>query len=167
MIPIVGMLAEAGMSLISAFIDKGKDEAIKYIKEKTGIDLSQKKELTPEEVQKLKEFEIKNKELILQKLQMYLEDRQSAREMQITALKQEDWFAKNFINLFASFWSIAVIIYIYFVTFTTFPEANQRFADTILGFLMGTIIASIIGFYYGSSIGSKEKTEILKAKNGR
>ena len=167
MIPIVGMLAEAGMSLISAFIDNGKDEAIKYIKEKTGIDLSQKKELTPEEVQKLKEFEIKNKELILQKLQMYLEDRQSAREMQITALKQEDWFAKNFINLFASFWSIAVIIYIYFVTFTTFPEANQRFADTILGFLMGTIIASIIGFYYGSSIGSKEKTEILKAKNGR
>jgi len=167
MMPLIGMLADAGMSLLSSFIDKGKDEAVKFIKDKTGIDLSEKKELTPEEMQKLKEFEIKNKELILQRLQIYLEDKQSAREMQITALKQGDWFAKNFINLFASFWSIAVIIYIYFVTFTTFPEANQRFADTILGFLMGTIIASIIGFYYGSSIGSKEKTEILKAKNGR
>jgi len=162
---ILGMLANAGMGLLSSFIDKGKDEAVKIIKDKTGIDLSQKKELTPEDLQKLKEFEIKNKELILQKLQMYLADKQNAREMQMTALKQDDWFAKNFTNLFAAFWSIAAAVYIYFVTFTTFPQANQRFADTILGFLMGTIIASIIGFYYGSSLGSKEKTEILKEKN--
>jgi len=58
-IPIVGMLAEAGMSLISAFIDKGKDEAIKYIKDKTGIDLSEKKELNMENLKNLR-LEIKN-----------------------------------------------------------------------------------------------------------
>ena len=83
MIPIVGMLASAGMDLVAKFVDKGKDEAVKFIKDKTGIDLSEKRELTPQELQKIKEFEIKNKELILEKLQMYLADKQNAREMNV------------------------------------------------------------------------------------
>jgi hypothetical protein len=36
-----------------------------------------------------------------------------------------------------------------------------RFADTILGFLLGSVVATIINFYFGSSAGSKAKTEEL------
>jgi hypothetical protein len=32
-----------------------------------------------------------------------------------------------------------------------------RFADTILGFILGTVIATMLNFWFGSSIGSKEK----------
>jgi hypothetical protein len=39
-----------------------------------------------------------------------------------------------------------------------------RFADTILGFLLGTVVATIINFFLGSSAGSKEKTETLAAE---
>ena len=153
MIPLVEMLASAGISLVSEFIDKGKDEAVNFIKEKTGIDLLQKRKLTLEEVQKLKEFEVKNKELILK----LIEDRKDARRMQIEALKQDDWFAKNFINLLATFWSVCAVVYVFALLFINIPKDNIRFADTTLGFLLGTIVASIIGFYYGSSLGSKEK----------
>ena len=32
------------------------------------------------------------------------------------------------------------------------PKENIRFADTIVGFLLGTIIATMFGFFYGNSI---------------
>lgn len=43
------------------------------------------------------------------------------------------------------------IVYIFLVTFTEIPETNQRYADTVLGFVMGTIISTILNFYFGSS----------------
>jgi ABC-type nitrate/sulfonate/bicarbonate transport system permease component len=41
---------------------------------------------------------------------------------------------------------------------------NVRFADTILGFLLGTVVATILNFFLGSSASSKEKTEVLAAE---
>lgn len=54
---------------------------------------------------------------------------------------------------------IAVVCFVYFfcVTFLTIPESGQRYADLILGFLIGTAFASVINFYWGSSEGSKDK----------
>jgi len=168
-IPIVGMLAEAGMSLISAFIDKGKDEAIKYIKDKTGIDLSEKKELNIEEIGKLKEFEIRNKELILQKIGMYLEDTQDARKT-FTILNTNDktpLFNKLFPNILAGITVILTFALFYVLFFYGKVESTMR--DIVLYTLgvLNTITTQIFAFYFGSSMGSKEKMEILKAKNGR
>jgi hypothetical protein len=46
----------------------------------------------------------------------------------------------------------------------TIPAANVRFADTVLGFLLGTIIATIINYFYGSSKSSADKNEFIKGK---
>ena len=88
-------------------------------------------------------------------------DKASAREMQVEALKQDSWFAKNFVYLLASFWTVATIIYIGFITFGSIPEANVRFADTILGFLLGTVVATIINFFMGTSFSSRIKDESI------
>jgi len=168
MIPLIGMLTNAGMSLLSSFIDKGKDEAIKFVKDKTGIDLSEKKELTPEEVQKLKEFEIKNKELILQKLQMYLADTQDARKT-FTTLNTSDKtpiFNKIFPNILAGLTVVLTFALFYMFAQGNFEGAKKDIVVYILG-VLSTITTQIFAFYFGSSIGSKEKMEILKAKNGR
>jgi ABC-type nitrate/sulfonate/bicarbonate transport system permease component len=45
------------------------------------------------------------------------------------------------------------------MVFGEIPEANVRFADTILGFLLATMIGSMFGFLLGSSLGSKEKDQ--------
>ena len=84
-------------------------------------------------------------------------DTANARAMQVAALQQEDLFSKRFIYVFATFWSLFAAGYIAFITFGHIPEDNQRFADTILGFLLGTVVATILQFFFGSSMGSKEK----------
>ena len=68
-------------------------------------------------------------------------------------------FIKQFPVWLAIGWSIAAVLYIGFITFGAIPPANVRFADTILGFLLGTVVATIINFYFGSSDGSKKKDE--------
>lgn len=85
----------------------------------------------------------------------------NARAMQVAALGQDDKFSKRFVYWFAAFWSLFACAYIGFITFGEIPANNVRFADTILGFVLGTLIATIIQFFYGSSRGSNGKTEVM------
>jgi hypothetical protein len=87
---------------------------------------------------------------------------ENARAMQVAALQQSDVFSKRFTMYLTSFWSLAAAVYIGFITFSIIPETNVRFADTILGFILGTVIATMLNFWFGSSIGSKEKGEALR-----
>jgi hypothetical protein len=80
-----------------------------------------------------------------------------ARAMQVVALNQSDVFSKRFTMYLTSFWSLCAAVYVGFITFSIIPEQNVRFADTILGFILGTVIATMLNFWFGSSIGSKEK----------
>lgn len=91
----------------------------------------------------------------------YLADVDSARKMQIAALQQDDLFSKRFIYYFAIAWSLFAMLYFVFVTFGN--VSNLRMADTILGFLLGTAIAGIFQFFYGSTQRSREKDDTIKA----
>lgn len=153
---ILSLLGSYGLDKLSEFISKGGEEAKKIIKDKTGIDLNLN-DISKDDIEKLKAFQQQNEDLI----DMMLKDKQNAREMQIQALKQNGWFAKNFIHLFAMFWSIIASVYIFAIIFMDYPIKNQRIADTITGILIGTIIVSIVSFYFGSSLGSKNKEERL------
>lgn len=82
---------------------------------------------------------------------------ENARAMQVAALAQSDVFSKRFTMYLTAFWSLCAAVYIGFITFSIIPEPNVRFADTILGFILGTVIATMLNFWFGSSIGSKEK----------
>ena len=91
-----------------------------------------------------------------ERLEKVNEDRADARSMQENSQKQGFRFSAS--DYLAFFWSAVAAAYIFLATFMTIPEANQRIADTITGFLMGTIIAAIINFFFGSSDGSKTKS---------
>lgn len=103
--------------------------------------------------QMIKDYEI-------EELRMRLNDVSDARKMQIEALKQEDRFSKRFLYWLAAGSLMLGFAYIFFITFTEIPAANTRFADTILGVVIATIITSIYQFFFGSSEGSKKKDEI-------
>jgi hypothetical protein len=171
MIPIfaglVSMLADKGLDLISGAIDGGAEKAKEYIEEKTGIKMDASKGLTDEQVAELKKFEMTHK-LELDKLALankqednratealvtaQISEYADARNMQVENLKQDDKFSKRFVYYFAIFWSAFAIIYLTGITFVEIPKENIRFADTIVGFLLGTIIATMFGFFYGNSI---------------
>jgi hypothetical protein len=104
---------------------------------------------------------LKLAEIDLKQFELENEDRASAREMQIAALQQEDWFAKNFLYIFTSVWSIFAMVYFAFVTFGTVADSGVRMADTILGVLIGTVLTGFFNFFFGSSKGSKDKTDAL------
>ena len=97
--------------------------------------------------------------LVLEEVRLANADRDSARKMQIEALKQDDKFSKRFVYYMAMFWSLIGGAYLFLVTFT--DVANPEHANTIIGFLLGTIVATIINFFFGSSEGSKKKTDLL------
>ncbi len=138
-----------------AVVDKGLD----YVQEKTGIEL--KPDMNPEEVKALRESAMKHEEFMVEQANKNTAD---ARAMQTAALQQDDKFAKRYVMYLATFWSVTAVVYIFLITFTFIPEMNVRFADTILGFLLGTVVATILNFFLGSSASSKEKTEVLAAE---
>ena len=109
----------------------------------------------PEAASKLAELDLKQFEL-------ENADRDSARHMQETALNQDDKFAKHFIYWFAWFWSVGSMAYFFAITFGQVPASGKDFGNIILGFLLGTAVATIISFFYGSSKSSKDKTEAMK-----
>jgi hypothetical protein len=169
--PIPALLAPLlaqGMSLVAnAVLAKGKG----WVEEKVGVKLDQP--LSAEDTLKLRQFEMDHQEELLRLRQednridaelekAYLQDVQDARGLQKAALAQDDLFSKRFIYYLAIFWSIAAAVYIGFITFGYIPEANVRFADTILGFLLGTLIATILNFFYGSSRGSSSTRQVLE-----
>jgi hypothetical protein len=103
------------------------------------------------------EAALKLAQIDLETLKVHHANTADARAMQVTALNQSDVFSKRFTMYLTAFWSIAAAIYIGFITFSVIPDKNIRFADTILGFVLGTVLATMLNFWFGSSIGSKEK----------
>jgi uncharacterized membrane protein YgaE (UPF0421/DUF939 family) len=63
----------------------------------------------------------------------------------------------------AVLWSLFAMGYVIAITLTDIPEKNIRFADTILGFLLGTIVSTIMGYFFGSSQSSKDKDLIINS----
>lgn len=147
--PILATLAANGLGIVAdAITKKGKE----FVEDKLGIELTP--DPTPEAIQNWKMAALNHERELLA---MAYGDIANARNMQVEALRQEDVFSKRFIYIFATFWSLFAAGYIGFITFGHIPEDNQRFADTILGFLLGTVVATILQFFFGSSVGSKEK----------
>lgn len=159
MIPLVAALVSAGLPLLANAVKvKGQE----FIEEKLGVKLDTS---TPEQVAVLKNKEMEHKEFLenaaTERYKVEVADRQDARGMQNKALAQEDLFAKRFIYWFSLLWSVAACAYIYSITFNYVPPENIRVVDTVLGFLLGTAIASILNFFYGSSFKSRSKDDTI------
>ena len=64
----------------------------------------------------------------------------------------------TFSNLLASYLIVFSTLFCAAMVFLPIPPTNARFADTIIGFLLGTIISTVINFYYGSAMSSGPHT---------
>jgi len=102
------------------------------------------------------------KDYEIEELRLRLDDVADSRNQQRGALSQDDKFSKRFIYYLAAGSLALGFAYIFSITFTSIPAANTRFADTILGVVIATIITSIYQFFFGSSEGSKKKDEMAK-----
>lgn len=105
----------------------------------------------PEGIRELRLISDNKKELILSKLKKELvEIKQPVVEQRRASdTMSEGTVSNKFIYFLAAFWSIFTCAYVFSITFVEIDENNVRFADTILGFLLGTVVAQIISKFFG------------------
>ena len=113
---------------------------------------------TPEQLQKLKEtdatFKLKMKELDIDLERISAADRDSARNMQIHT---NDWIPRVLaIMITVGFFGILV-----WMLLKGMPPTGTEALLMMLGAL-GTAWTGVVNFYYGSSAGSKAKTEAMQ-----
>jgi hypothetical protein len=157
MLPLIasivsGLIQNNMHKVADAVLDKGVD----YVQDKMGIQLKPEGEATKEDYAKWSAEAAKHEEFMAE---IDLKNMQGARDMQLKAMDSDDPLVRRFVYYFVSFWSVLSATYIGFITFGEIPESNIRFADTILGFVLGTMVASMFQFLLGSSLGSRKKDE--------
>ena len=155
MLPIVasivsGLIQNNMHKVADAVIEKGVD----YVQDKMGITLKPEGEATKEDYAKWNEAAAKHEEFMAE---IDLKNMEGARNMQLKAMDSDDPLVRRFVYFFIAGWSVLSATYIGFITFGEIPESNIRFADTILGFVLGTMVASMFQFLLGSSLGSRAK----------
>jgi hypothetical protein len=61
----------------------------------------------------------------------------------------------NFMNLLALILILYSMWYFGTLLFITVPKDNVRFVDTIIGFLLGSVVGVIVNYYYGAAISNR------------
>ncbi len=147
---VSGLISNGLPKVADAVMEKGVD----YVQEKLGVELKPEGQMSKDDVSKLKEAAMKHEEFMAE---IDLKNMEGARNMQLKAMDSEDPLVRRFVYFFIAFWSILSAVYIGCITFADIPDDNVRFADTILGFVLGTMVASMFQFLLGSSLGSRNK----------
>lgn len=137
------------MSLISDILTGGVGSLVETVVKGAGELITTDKERMAAETE-MERLGIKREEA-------YLKDTQSARQMQVAALKQDDLFAKRFVYWFSIAWSLFAMVFLLCVTFLDIPKDNANTVSVVLGFLLGTAISSIFSYFLGTSMSSKNK----------
>jgi len=80
-----------------------------------------------------------------------LKNTEDARQKNMDLLNSNDKMAAHFIYWFSWFWAVVSCAYFFCVTLIPIPDSSKHYADIILGFLLGTTVATIVGYFYGNS----------------
>lgn len=180
LIPIVTMLANKGMSLLSKAIESGSDKAIEFVEQKTGIKLSEPeniKNISDEDIAKLKELEFTHK-LELDKLALLnkqednrheevyvtaeVSDKQSARSNNHLYEMQSEIGKKVFLQT-SILIPLLIMINVLLISYAAdlkLGEAMISMVSTLIGIALNNAYRerqSMLEFLYGSSVGSKMK----------
>lgn len=149
MIPIIADLLKGG---IQGILGGATDILKTVIKDPTK---------TMEAQVALEQLEI-NAKLTVEKLnvdieQAYLKDKDSARQMQVEALKQTDTFSKRFLYYLATGVILLVFTFDILMFFVHYPQENRDMINQVCGILNATALVMVLSFFFGSSKGSEDK----------
>lgn len=181
--------AAKGLDKAGDLVQKQLDKVADKIQQKTGIELGDiaEEKLSDEQWRQLKEFELEEQELLLQsraelaaieleREKAYLEDVQDARAAGTARDDNEDKFIRRFTYIYAylitgvtfAFICLAIILPAFFIGDdgkSTFPPQSWHVINTVVGFLLGVGLSAVIQYFYGSSMGSKNKEKFMGNQN--
>jgi len=149
--PLVTMLAQQGLTLLgNAVLAKGQD----VIESKLGVSLNNTppevlKKLEQEHEQMLLDFALEQQKLELETNKLFLADTTSARTLGIELSKADGFLNQNVMPLLAFttiFGGTSILL--------TNESADVRMAVV-------SMMTMVLGYFFGSSKGSKDKQELL------
>jgi hypothetical protein len=157
MLPVIasivsGLISNGMHKVADAVIEKGVDA----VQEKLGVELKPEGQMTKDDYAKVQAEAMKHEEFMAE---LDEKSRQRATDMQMAAMKSDDPLVRRFVYIFIAFWSVFAVGFIPSLIWAPIPESGTRYADTILGYVMGTIVTSMFAFLLGSSQGSRMKDD--------
>lgn len=154
MAPIIASLLANGLGILgNAVLAKGKE----VVEEKLGVDIESA--LGTEEGKiKLKELEIEYEEMLLEfsanETKMYFQDTADARKMASDLSKSTSWLNQNIMPILALITVIGSSFILWYA-----DESDVKMAAV-------SFITMVLGYFFGSSKGSKDKQEALYRVRG-
>ena len=136
------------------------EEIISKAEKETGLDLSDAnvfKTLTSEQIDLLQRFETVHRT----QLNQLIVDRYDRDSVALKMAEEKDKNASFRRKLGASLLGFSCI-FLCMIVWIPIPETQVRYVDYILGFLTGTIVTTVINYFYG---GNATKAESSLSKN--
>ena len=159
---LLSILKTAAPALATVVAGPLGGAAIKAISEKLGVEdtveaITQHLTVNPEAAAKLAEIDLK-------KLELENDDRDSARKahMAIATSPDAHWLEKLTMPILALGTVSLAFLLIGILLFINIPDSQENIIIFALGFITSAA-TQVLSFYFGSSQGSKDKTEITKA----
>lgn len=161
---LVGILKTAAPALATAVAGPAGGMAVKLIADKLGIENSTIEGVTAA-LQGNPELQLKLREIDLKELEVHAKDRDSARNREMAIAVSEN--APTINKIVTPLLALGVVS-LSFVLFTIliFVDVKDNAKD-ILIYILGVLSAAvtqILSYYFGSSQGSKDKSEEAKLK---
>jgi hypothetical protein len=158
------------MSIVSGLIDRGlpkvadvvMEKGVEYAEEKLGVKLKPEDQMTDDDVKCLQEAAMKHEEFMAE---IDAKDRADARNREIQIATNDK---APYINKVVTPFLALGVVGLSFVLFTIliFVDVKPEAKD-ILIYILGVLSAAvtqILSYYFGSSQGSKDKSEEAKLK---
>lgn len=98
---------------------------------------------------------------ITKRMELEFKDMDSARQMQVEALKQDDKFSKRFVYYLAAFVIVSATLYGGGLFFFHVPEENKRLVEMFADLYMFAGGMMVLNFFFSSTATSREKTRQL------
>ena len=161
LVPILTQLAGAGMQKV---VDSVLDKGVQHVENKLGITLTPDAngKLSDEKLTTLKEAAMKHEEFMFEQ---EVKDRSSARqrEIEIASNQNVPTINKIITPVLAIFVVLTSFILFGILIFVDIKPEAKDILIYILGVLSAAVM-QILSYYFGSSQGSKDKSDLLALK---
>lgn len=162
---ITSLFAKEGMSLLAGAVKGGGEKAVKFIEEKTGIDIKDiadpntETQLSPEQVTVLKTLESTER---IELAKMGYADVDSARKREVEVTKAT---GKSNTAMYALATVVVVGFFVLMVCLIAIPlpTENKEVSFIMFGGLL-TAFGQVCQYFFGSSKGSADKTQMMGKK---
>jgi len=159
---LLGILKSAAPALATAVAGPAGGLAVEFIADKLGIDDKTVQGVTAA-LQGNPDLQLKLKEIDIKELELHAKDRDSARNREMAIATSEHAPTINKIVTPVLALGVVALSFILFAILI-FVDVKENAKD-ILIYILGVLSAAvtqILSYYFGSSQGSKDKTEELK-----